>query len=347
MATEGKSIDMTKTKTEDELELELRYKLFDALVEDYNGFEGCGQQRNHKIQIDSSLLNRDGFLFGCKGIFREHHIHSGWFFYFVNKIVIIHIPNDGTFRNVQEYFKVYEYGSNLSYISIYDVAKIVFRHLTARQLEKHRFQPATCENTNNFSLDLDLDIDKPRYSGGRTLKWFDLDSFQFEKHINNGIIMTIRSHIRKMIAKNEQNEMNAELSYIKLDLIEESNEWSGNKFEDIENQLEKQSKIISIQGSQLSDMNALILRMQSQMEEQSKIILEQQSNMNGNMNGMKKIMANMLREQQSTKSEMDMMSRQLEEQSKLIESLQIRDEKKRVEQSTLESEIDMILNGEI
>ena len=55
----------------------------------------------------------------------------------------------------------------------------------------------------------------------------------------------------------------------------------------------------------------------------------------------------MLHDQQSTKSEMDTMSRHLEDQCKLIDSLQLRDKKKRVEQDTLESEIDMILNGEI
>ena len=355
MATEAKSIDMTMTEVE--LETELRYKLFDALVEDYDGNESVGK-RNNKIQIDSSLLNREEFLFGCKGKFYDNLHNLAWFFYFVDKIVIIYIPNDGTYRNVQEYFKVYKYGSNLNYISIYDVAKIVFRHLTAHQLERQQdfkpylnahqlerqqdFKPYVVdENTINFSLDLDLDIDKLIYSSDSGCqgmqKWFNLGKFQFEQHTNNGyivdvvpscqhrgstrnIIMTIRSHIRKMIKKNDEKRMQKQL--------EDSSK--------IQSQLEEQ---ISIQGSQLSDMNALILRMQSQMEEQSKIILEQQSNMKG-------ILTNMLRDQ-STRSEMDTMSRQLEEQSKLIESLQLRDKKKKVEQDTLESEIDMILNGEI
>lgn len=344
MDSEAKNVDITKT--EDELEIEIRHKLFDALVEDYDVFGGVGQR--NKIKIDSSLLNRDEFLFGCKGHFRQQHLHQAWFFYFINKIVIIHIPNDGTYRNVQEYFKVYKYGSHLNYVSIYDVAKIVFRHLTVDQLEEHQFQPhGTCENTNNFSLDLDLDIDKLIYSGGQMQKWFHLDSFQFEKHINNGyicdwtgwyrglainIVMTIRSHIRKMIEKNEQKRMQDLIQELKY----EQEDWSiyyGNQFEDIESQFEKQSKIVSLQESQITNMNGIILSMQIQIEEQSKIIVNQQSK----MEGIKKIMTNMLREQQS-------MSRQLEEQSKIIESLQ---EKKKIEQLTLDTDIDLILNGEI
>lgn len=346
MDSEAKNVDITKT--EDELEMEIRHKLFDALIEDYE---------NYKIYGDSGMkrpvLNRCEFLFGCTGSVFYSRPERAWFFYFVDKLVLmIKINNVGQYG---EYFKVFEYRSLLSHISIYDISKIVFKNLTGGQLYNIAYDFTNSNETYKTLENSDLNVDKLIY-GRNTMghegmhKWFNLLPFQFEEHINNGyitdripnfnqgrgdmssIIMTIRSHIRKMIEKNEQKRMQdliQELQY-------EEEEWSiyyGNQFEDIDSQFEKQSKIISLQESQITNMNGIILNMQSQIEEQSKIIVNQQSK----MEGIKKIMTNMLREQQS-------MSRQLEEQSKIIESLQ---EKKKIEQSTLDTDIDLILNGEI
>lgn len=209
----------------------------------------------------------------------------------------------------------------------YDVSKIVFEYRDINQII-----PITTESIDYSELQLDFNktYNRDSWSGYNPVKWFNSDIFKF-LHVNirnsvhqsdiYNILRTITSHIQKLIEKNEQNK----------------------QFKDLRRCQSRLEEQISTQVSQLSDMNVLILRMQSQMEEQSKIILEQQSQ----IDGMKKIMANMLREQQSTKSGVDTMTRQLEEQSKLIESLHLRDEKKRVEQDTLESEIDMILNGDI
>lgn len=93
-------------------------------------------------------------------------------------------------------------------------------------------------------------------------------------------------------------------------------------------------------SNQVSQMNEIILRMQSQIEQQSKIISQQQSK----IEGMKKIMTNMLREQQSTKSVIETMQRQIEEQSKMTEHKRI---DKSLDHSTLESDIEKILNGDI
>ena len=93
-------------------------------------------------------------------------------------------------------------------------------------------------------------------------------------------------------------------------------------------------------SNQVSQMNEIMLKMQSQIEQQSKIISEQQSK----IEGMKKIMTNMLREQQSTKSVIETMQRQIEEQCKMTEHKRI---DKSLDHSTLESDIEKILNGDI
>lgn len=353
MDSEAKNVDITKT--EDELEEEIRHKLFHALIEDYENYKIIGDSREIvKISSEYDLicrisggptLVRGAFLFGCTGNIFISYSERAWFFYFLDKLVIMIKCS----RSSGEYFRVFEYGSMLlCHISIYDISKIVFKNLTEGQLYNATYFNCI-EKNEKLDLDLDLNVDKLIY-GRNTMghegmhKWFMLTKFQFEQHINNGyitdripnfnegrgdmksIIMTIRSHIRKMIEKNEQNRIKSEFESDMQDI----EEWVK---ENIDSQFEKQSKIISLQESQITNMNGIILSMQSQIEEQSKIIVNQQSK----MEGIKKIMTNMLREQQS-------MSRQLEEQSKIIESLQ---EKKKIEQSTLDTDIELILNGEI
>jgi hypothetical protein len=177
-----------------------------------------------------------------------------------------------------------------------------------------------------------------------------------------------------------------EMSEISSMLQEEDTE---DNMDEMRNQIEEQFKVTTIQQSQITDMNTIILSMQSQMEEQSKLILNQQSQ----MDEMKTIMTNMIREHQSMQSEKERMSSQLEEQnkiiaskeywiqragndienltsrmndivsiihaerentrikleeqSKLICSLQDRDEKKKAEQEIQEPEVDMILNSKL
>lgn len=364
MDSEAKNVDITKT--EDELEMEIRHKLFDALIEDYENYKIDDSRTIVKISSGDELvggrlgfsgcrisggpdLNRRAFLFGFTGSVFMSSRERAWFFYFCDKLVLIIKRRYG---GTGEYFKVFEYGSILSYISIYDISKIVFKNLTEAELCKSISFNRGRETYEKLELDLDLDVDKLMYgrnaSGHEGMhKWFMLTKFQFEQHINNGyitdripnfegrgdmlsIIMTIRSHIRKMIEKNEQNRMIAEFNTLKEDDIQGIEKWVENEFENIDSQFEKQSKIISLQESQITNMNGIILSIQSQIEEQSK-------NQQRKMEGIKKIMTNMLREQQS-------MSRQLEEQSKIIESLQ---EKKKIEQSTLDTDIELILNGEI
>ena len=257
MDSEAKNIDITKT--EDELEMEIRHKLFDALIEDY---ENC------KIGGDSNLkrpvLNRCEFLFGCTGSVFFSSPQRTWFFYFVDKLVLMIKRN-----NAGEYFKVFEYGTLLPYISIYDISKIVFKNLTQGQLHNIAYYFTNGNETYETLENLDLNVDKLIY-GHNTMghkgmhKWFNLPPFQFEEHINNGyitdripnfnegrgdrlsIIMTIRSHIRKMIEKNEQNRIKAEFNALKEDDIQGIEKWVENEFENIDSQFEKQSKIISL-----------------------------------------------------------------------------------------------------
>jgi hypothetical protein len=372
MDSEEKNI----TKTEDELEMEIRHKLFDALIEDYENYKIDDSRTMVKISSGEELvgcsmrftgcrisggpdLNRHAFLFGCTGNIFISYPERAWFFYFLDKLVLMIKCSRPPYG---EYFRVFEYGSiMLSYISIYDISKIVFKHLTEGP------PYFNCRETNEkLELDLDLDVDKLIYGYGNgngqgMNKWFMLSQFQFQHHINNGyitdtlpnftgrgdmrsIIMTIRSHIRKMIEKNEQNRIKVEFNSLKEDDNQEIEKWVENEFENIDSQFEKQSKIISLQESQISDMNEIISRMQSQMEQQTKIISEQQSK----IDGMKKIMTNMLREQQSMKSIIETMQRKIEEQSKILEyNNKTIDNKKSLEHSTLDSDIEKILNGEM
>jgi len=82
-------------------------------------------------------------------------------------------------------------------------------------------------------------------------------------------------------------------------------------------EIPKLEEKISIQGCQLSDINKIILRMQNQIEEQSKIIFEQQSSI------------------EKMKIVIKTIQNQIEEQYKSLE------------QSTLENDIERILNGDL
>ena len=143
LTMESKTESNTMNMVNSELEIELRNKLFDALFSEYNNLY-AGKRRAGREVNYSQLLNRDEFLFGCKkgGLYgplisRNSNQHSYgliiWFFYFVDKIVIMckELRSVSFYNEVpmfNEYFKVYEYGSKLKYISIYDVSKIVFQN---------------------------------------------------------------------------------------------------------------------------------------------------------------------------------------------------------------------------
>ena len=332
MATEAKSIDMTET--------ELRHKLFDDLIEDYltgGGVSSGYEKRLHKIPIDT--LNKSEFLFGCKG--RIERSSQCWFFYFVDKVVILWFQTENVnyiyvngynVPNIYDSIKVIKYGSTLNCISLNDVSKIVFEYQDINQIV-----PTTTETIDYSELRLDFNknYNVNSWSGYNPVKWFNSDRFQFlALHMMNsyssdygslrsfniyGILRTITSHIQKLIQKNEQNKQNEESKREQTQLEEK----------------------VSNHVSQISDMNEIILRMQSQIEQQSKIILEQQSK----IEGMKKIMTNMLREQQSTKSVIETMQRQIEEQCKMNEYNKRID--KSLDHSTLESDIEKILNGDM
>ena len=257
MNSEVKSnIDMTKSELE--LEVQLRHRLFDELVEDYNTGGGVGSEyenRLNKISTDS-IFNKDDFLFGCKGQVRWNDYGRSWVFYFLDKTVIVFIPRYGS--NYFDYFKVVNYGSTLTDLSIYDVSKIVFKNQTDKNLEKE---------TINSELVIDLDLDKLHRHNCSGQKWYNLPEFQLEIHTensciikatNNGypgdishIISTIKSNIRQMKEKNNLNR--------------------------IQSQMEEQYKLVLNQQSQMDEMKKVMTMMQNQMEEQAKLIMSLQT----------------------------------------------------------------------